>query len=943
MHSRARLLEQIGLGGPAVWLIEAGAGFGKTVLLENLVASASSARVVVMRGPIRDTSVESFMTELSDAARRAHHVETAEILAQAPHEPRAVVDVLETAQHGLAIDDVQDWSADTHEFITRLAAAASGRVPLIMAGRRCPIVERGFSSRRIGAVQLALTIEQAGVTGSGDIAIVLHQTSHGWPLAVTSMAQRMSSASNPTAVARELGNHRTVVDHLLDINLMATDSSAELARQLAALPFFDDEIASALGTSEQLEALLEAGLAITRRPDGWSEIAEPFRSSLGRTSPKKELPPPAVLRRFVQRGEVATALNLCLARGDRAQAAKLIASLSFDEQMFVEPDALQVAMIEIAEEADAAPRCLLVQAQINGTHGRGQDALRCVERGVELFAERDPNLDEDAHIEMLLELGIWRTFHSDLDAARKLSDTAAPHIHRSVALKAKSHDLQGLIASREGTFEGDEHARVELTEALKLWRELGETRPAATTTFRLASQILGGLGRRPEALALLENLPKTGEMTLINTARLGMERALLMPYVGRADEVEDVLADTRRVAGLLGHDWIITWSMSVQITAWSVLGQASEAAALFDAYVDQGRQMHDEFSQTIMWCEASEALARLGDLKRAKSALDRTRDFQGLPDWFLAYYEASFLARSGNAEQAQRELDALSLSADVDRERRWIIHLLRAYCCWQLNDAEGQTKMFDECMDECRSLDQPMLPSYVEREILAKLQGGPPTPAEVVPGEVRVRLCGDFGVDGREDVLERPIGHSATLLKFLVLHNGRITLEQALDVLWPETDPTVSRPRMRNVLNRLRQTHGDLVRRVEESLELADGVTSDYHDAVTAAERALRPRSERSEVEAALALHPDSLLPSDRYEDWAEEARNQWRTTTIRLFDRLAVVCEDAGDIDAAADALERAHGLDAFDDRRPDRAAALLRAAGRDTAAIALLERCRV
>jgi len=882
MIPRARLLDQIDSGGPAIWLVEAGAGFGKTVLLDNLTASGLNQPLIVMRKPVSENSVDAFLTELADAARRAQHADSAEILAQATADPRSIVEALETAGHGLAIDDVQAWNAEVHTIITGLAAISSGRFRLLLAGRRCPIPAPGPAVHHIGADELALTVQeitaqldQAGIASPGDVAIVLRQTSHGWPLAVTSTVQRMGSAPQPATIARELSNHRNVIDNLLTTNLSAADpAAAELAHSLASLPFFDQEIAAALGASAVLDSLLEAGLTITARSDGWSEVAEPFRSSLERTSPLTGPPPPAVLDRFVERGEVATALNQCLAHGERAQAARLIASLTMDQQMFIEPDALQAAMIEIGDEARAAPRCLLNQALLNGTHGRMKEAYRCLERGAELFASIDPDLHDKNHIEFLLELGVWKSNSGDLDGAAQLSERTAAHVGASKYLQAKAHDLKGVIASYQGTPESLEVASTELTASLELWRELGETRLAAVTAFRLASGALTSLGRRAEAMALLDNLSLVGDMTLLNNARLGLERAVLMPYLGRADEVEAVLADVRRIAGLLGYDWLITWALWVEIVTTSVQGRATEAIALFDRYVDEGRQMVDEFAQTIMWCEASEAMARVGAFDRAKSALDRTRDFRGMDEWFMSYYRASYLARSGRPEQAQHELDELQVNSEVEREKRWAIDLLRAYCAWQLNDQAGAMKLLDQCVDECRALDQPMLASYVERDIVAKLQTDPSDVPAIVEGP-RILLGGDFGVDGPNGPLDRPVGHSATILKVLVLNRGRITLDQAIDVLWPEVAPNVGRRRLRNVLGRLRQTHGELVLRVDESLELAAEVGSDYADAAHAVDLALQPTSDRRMVEAALRLLDEPLLPDDRYEDWAEHARQQ--------------------------------------------------------------------
>jgi len=947
MIQRTRLLNRIASEGPVIWLVEAGAGFGKSALLDQLAAPDSDLLVLAMRRPGKRNGVGEFMIELVDAARRARDAELAAELEALDPDARAILATLEAAGFGLAIDNARMWSEEALELIGDLVASASGRVRLLLAGRRCPVPPAGLNVYRIDSGDLAFTAEeitatldQAEVQGASDIASVLHQATYGWPLAVASSVQRVIASPDPATISQELGSQRNVIDHQVATTLTgAEDPATQLSYRLAALPFFDQEMAQALGEPKDLDRLRDIGLPISVRPDHWSEICEPFRSSLLRAHPPSDPPAQEILDRFIERGKVAPAINLCLAQGARAQVARLVAGLSYSQQTFIEPDVLQAAMVEVGDQVAAAPRCLLTQAQINGSHGHGKDAMRCLEEGARLFAQSDPEMADDGHVELLLELGVWRTFVGDLAAAQEIIDQTVHVSDRSPLLRAKAHELQGSIDFLERTPESHERSILEYTAALEIWRELGETRPAAATAFRLASGSLHSLGRRPEAMAVLDNLPTIGQMSLVNSARLGIERAILMPYLGRADEVTGVLDDVRRTAALLGHDWLVSWAMWIEMTAASVLGRAADVADLYDRYRREGRQQLDDFSQALMWCESAANLARVGHHDRAKAALDLSRD-AGLPDSLVLFYDASIMARTGSPEPAARQLEELAVNPEVEPGRRWEIDLLQAYCYWQMGDGPSATKFFEQCMKECRALDQPLLATHIEREIVGLLQA--PGGSDGQSDRLRVQLCGDFGVFGPTGPLYKPLGHAATLLKVLILNDRRLTLDQATDTLWPEVAPDVGRRRLRNVLGRLRQTHDKLVVRVDDALELSSLVSSDFGEAQAAVDRATNRNATQSDIERALELLGPELLVEDRYADWAEAARTDRVAMTVRLLDQLAVVCEDAEDPEAAANALERAHLLDPLGGRRPERAATLLRSAGRETAALALLERCR-
>ena len=98
------------------------------------------------------------------------------------------------------------------------------------------------------------------------------------------------------------------------------------------------------------------------------------------------------------------------------------------------------------------------------------------------------------------------------------------------------------------------------------------------------------------------------------------------------------------------------------------------------------------------------------------------------------------------------------------------------------------------------------------------------------------------------------------------------------------------RRRLRNLLNRVRATCGELVARDGEALVLAPDADVDargFEDAAAAV--GWRRTGERAGLaRAALARYEGELLPADRYEAWASAPRERLRRRYLDLLDLLA-------------------------------------------------------
>ena len=144
-------------------------------------------------------------------------------------------------------------------------------------------------------------------------------------------------------------------------------------------------------------------------------------------------------------------------------------------------------------------------------------------------------------------------------------------------------------------------------------------------------------------------------------------------------------------------------------------------------------------------------------------------------------------------------------------------------------------------------------------------------------GDVRIGLLGGFGAvrDGE------PVPSGAwrlrkarELVKLLALASGhRLHREQAMDLLWSESDPAAAANNLNQVVHVARRAlGGDAIEARDGLLRLKAEVDVNVFERVAAdARRAGAPSGYR----AALSLYGGELLPENRYDDWAEARRQE--------------------------------------------------------------------
>jgi DNA-binding SARP family transcriptional activator len=154
---------------------------------------------------------------------------------------------------------------------------------------------------------------------------------------------------------------------------------------------------------------------------------------------------------------------------------------------------------------------------------------------------------------------------------------------------------------------------------------------------------------------------------------------------------------------------------------------------------------------------------------------------------------------------------------------------------------------------------------------------------------------------------------AASLVKLLALAPGhRLHREQVMDVLWPNLATRAASNNLRQVLHTARQAlepdspaGSRYLASQDESLMLCPrGSLWVDVEAFEQAAGTARSSREPAAYEAALNLYAGELLPTDRYEAWAEQHRRRLQETYLSLLLKLARLHEERADRESAAEAL---------------------------------------
>lgn len=156
--------------------------------------------------------------------------------------------------------------------------------------------------------------------------------------------------------------------------------------------------------------------------------------------------------------------------------------------------------------------------------------------------------------------------------------------------------------------------------------------------------------------------------------------------------------------------------------------------------------------------------------------------------------------------------------------------------------------------------------------------------------DVRVALLGEFAVsvDGvAVDPAHWSRRHTASLVKVLALAPGhRLHREQVLDLVWPDDRVDQAVPKLHKAAHYARKALGftdGLVLRGEQVMLAPESTVAVDAVAFESAARAALSADSVAAARSAIGLYGGELLPSDRYDDWATDRREQLRLLYLDL------------------------------------------------------------
>jgi len=551
-----------------------------------------------------------------------------------------------------------------------------------------------------------------------------------------------------------------------------------------------------------------------------------------------------------------------------------------------------------------------------GPHRRAVDAERARELG------RDGRLDE--------AIALASSVLATATTGETLTRARAQHSRALAALVRDNGASDAALVS-------------DLEAAAQLFRSAGEPAWQATVLIALGFGVYLQRGALELADARL-----TTAVGLLGAP--GLARGLCLTYhaevlmhIGRLDAAGAALREAEEIGHRLGHDDLIAYA------AWTRAELCAQRrdrigveTGLAIATAHPGTWYH-RLAGVDFHANAAEMRLLVGDDvgARAELALADERAGDGDYRFMLEAARARIEATVGDVTRARMALDALEqIGTPRDAPMRW---LLLAVCARRAGEESAAAALAARAEHEAVALDDPTRLARREPELLALVSGPTSEPTAAIE-TIEVRLLGAFTIhhDGRD--VTAPPGHAATLAKLIALR-GLLTVDEAVDVLWPDTDLDTGRSRLRNLLNRLRSASGPVVERRDPELRLGAGVHTDLAAFEEAARAALAaPLRERGGLaRQALAHHGGELLPGDRYADWAVAPRERIHRTYLAMIDLVVQDALDRGDLDEAIGLLDDAIAAEPLELERYAQAARALVVQGRPSAASSLVERAAV
>jgi len=769
------------------------------------------------------------------------------------------------------------------DVVDSVLAALPPSCHLVLCTREAvtPAILRAEGAHRaviVSAGELAFTVDECAALGGGDDrdALERHRRTGGWPLAVALGSGTAATTARPETLA-ELA--------LADLPVSLRAHLTALAR----LPYLPAEVLVGSGI-EVADDFAEAHPALFERLDddrvavrGWLRLA------LGGEA-VDDVVATEVADRLRERGEDELAAHLLLATDRTADAVRLIA--------------------ELARAAARAGRWGRVRALVD----RIPEASRSLE--LEILAARSAGVlgapDEPALVDL-----VARTEGLDPSLALRAREALADHYRMEGDVRFLAV-CEAALGDVLGAVDPD-------AELLDRWphTDLVSEDAAAAAAEMLRIYGLGMLvaadrwtierGRRL-VTASFTVARRLGRSVVSPQAWFLYVEALI--YLRPAAEVVPRVAAATRHLQELGHG-----DAAIRLAELAVLEYGMGDLVAAARTVEIGLEWTDRTGYSIARpplraVAAALDVARGGDLRDGAARYDDALvEMASQPR--LAFYVPAYAAEFGILLVARGATDAARRYLSQAEEptpnlvgHLWTLRSRRLRGLLDMADgrrAEGRA-VLEALREEAAEQGRVALVELLDRD-LALAPPQPSAPAGA-PSVVTVRVLGpqlSATVDGEPVTALR--GYPAKLLALLVASEGMLTVDAAIEGLWPDADLAVGRNRLHGILLRLRRTLGlpaggpitcadDLVR-----LERDGPVVVDSWELARA-----------PAWQAAAGYGAGVLTHQFSYDDVIEAYRRSTRAAFLRTAAGLLASPETAPEPDAAV-ALARQVGQVAPDD----------------------------
>jgi DNA-binding SARP family transcriptional activator/ATP/maltotriose-dependent transcriptional regulator MalT len=972
--ARPRLTD--GVADHRVVVVEAAGGYGKTVLAAELVAGLQAIEVEVPleEGPI---PAQLLVSRLIAGVRRAGLHDAAEAMAAAGEDVvgslDAGADALSRDRCVVVIDDAHHANRQAAGLIVRLASRLAGQARLVVLARHLPAGAeklRRADALYLDASDLAIRPDEVaavcnqgfGLSVDPEEAAAIEQATDGWTAAAVLAAARARRTGERLGQVAATTRGRDVESSgslaaILDECLNALADQRSTLAQIGRLPLLDPTVVDAAADEPGwFDRALEAGIPFVAAADGWWVLPGPVRDLLAAGAP----PDAAALERaalaYQARGRLSMALDILLGGNQHAAAARLLAGLPPAEIESLDILELLAVLDRLPETVVQACPGVLLQVAV------GCDAATMFEKRRELldrFTElvgvhASPAMQRRVDADVAhgrLNIGEWEPAAA---IARRVIAEAAPD---EVLTRAKAYHALGRVlyyqVNDDGSFDDDatEQAGDCFDRAANLFSELGMRSAAVSPRMYRAMWVDFARGDCERALrgiddtaALVADRPRRWAYVLTFRAEVLLE-------LGRFDECIEDTNEMLRMAERFGD-------LHLRASAhWRLAGVAS---CRDDPEETMREVLETEAARGEWWkhagdqflADAADYLDRAGHIGAALEYLRRAQLEAKDAGTQIVMSEAALAARHGDPVEAERLLVALP-NQRIDPREYWRATLLRAYAALRRGDRRAGA-LAARAFEEAARLGMPQVPIIRERRITEELLGlavetGEPAAVALETSALPVLVA----VLGRFELTRggRPVplgpGQAAQLLKLIAVRAGRVHADEAIETLWPETEPEAGRNRLRTVLNRLRTSAGAIVERQGDHLVLAPDARVDLALFGADARRALalgsaEPMRATALARSALARYRGDVLPDDLYEQWAEDARYDARRTAVDLLDLSAQAAAEIGDLDGVRAAVERTITLAPYDEGRYLGVVSVLMDQGRPGAALSVLRLAR-